>query len=196
VIALAVWLTSDWHFCHDRGFIYQPRGFKTVEEANETILQNHNALVKPDDEVFVLGDLMLNDTASTIEALKMLTGRLHIIVGNHDTDRRLEIYSSLPNVVEVTMAKRLRYKKFHFWLSHYPTLCSNYDDDKPLYARVINLCGHSHTFDPFEDWDKGLIYHCELDAHNNRPVLIDDIIAEIKLKISEPEICISAESVI
>ena len=191
-----IWITSDLHFSHDKEFLYRPRGFDYIEDMMLDIVCGWRSRIAEDDDVYILGDLMLNDTANTIEALKMLTGRLHIIVGNHDTDRRLEIYKSLPNVVEVTMAKRLRYKKFHFWLSHYPTLCGNYDDDQPLYTRVINLCGHSHTFDPFEDWDKGLIYHCELDAHNNRPVLLDDIIAEIKLKISGPEICVSAESVI
>ena len=32
-----IWFTSDLHFCHDRDFIYGPRGFKSVQEMNEAI---------------------------------------------------------------------------------------------------------------------------------------------------------------
>lgn len=58
-------------------------------------------------------------------------------------------------------------------------MTSNYND-KGLFG-VINLCGHLHTTDRFWDMDEhGLIYHVELDAHNMRPVLIDNIIEDIK----------------
>ena len=40
------WFTSDWHFCHDRAFIYEPRGFKNVYEMNETIIKNHNNVTR------------------------------------------------------------------------------------------------------------------------------------------------------
>ena len=32
---MAIYLTSDWHFCHDQSFLYEPRGFKNVDEMNE-----------------------------------------------------------------------------------------------------------------------------------------------------------------
>ena len=184
-----IWVTSDLHFGHDRDFLYCPRGFQYERDMVQDIVDHWRSTIAADDDVYILGDLMLYDTEHTVDFLKILTGRLHIIVGNHDTDRRLEIYRSLPNVVEITMAKRLRYKKFHFWLSHYPTLCDNYDDGEPLYTKVINLCGHRHTKDPFADWDKGVIYHCELDAHDNKPVLLDSIIEDLKQKFREAKIC-------
>ena len=74
----------------------------------------------------------------------------------------------------------LNYKGYIFYLSHYPTLTANGDDHKPLERRVINLCGHVHTPNKFLDMDKGLIYHVELDAHDNKPILLDDIIEDIK----------------
>lgn len=179
-----IFITSDLHFSHNKEFLFVPRGFERVEDMMEHIVQAWIETVAEDDDVYILGDLMLNDTEETVRMLSMLSGRIHIILGNHDTDRRVEVYRQLPNVVEICYARPLKYGHYHFWLSHYPTLVSNYDDDKPLKARVIALCGHTHTSDPFHDWDKGLIYHCELDAHNNRPVLIDDIIEDIKQKIS------------
>ena len=32
-----VWITSDTHFCHSKPFLYEPRGFSSVEEMNEEI---------------------------------------------------------------------------------------------------------------------------------------------------------------
>ena len=75
--------------------------------------------------------------------------------------------------------------KQSIYLSHFPTITSNYDIDKPLKARILNLCGHSHTKDPFADWDKGLIYHVELDAHNNKPVALEDIMKDIRKRLEE-----------
>ena len=184
-----IWVTSDLHFSHQREFLYGPRGFDSVETMMGYVMDRWNELVNEDDDVYVLGDLMLNDDELTYTYLRKLKGRIHIVLGNHDTDRRIEIYKGLPNVVEIVMAARLRHKKFHFYLSHYPTLCDNYDDGEPLYTKVINLCGHRHTKDPFADWDKGVIYHCELDAHDNEPVLLDDIIEDLKQKFREAKIC-------
>ena len=64
------------------------------------------------------------------------------------------------------------------YLSQYPTLTGNFDDAKK--GGTLNLCGHIHTFDKFLDTDKGAIYHCEMDAHNCYPILLDDVITDIK----------------
>ena len=34
---MAIYLTSDWHFCHNQPFLYEPRGFKNIEEMNDII---------------------------------------------------------------------------------------------------------------------------------------------------------------
>lgn len=183
---MAIYLTSDWHFCHDQSFLYEPRGFKNVDEMNEAIIAKHNSIVSPEDDVIVLGDLMLNDTEKGIECVNRLNGNLHIVYGNHETAARIEAYANFKMGTEFWgYAIPYKYKKYIFYLSHYPTLTSNLDNDKPLKARVINLCGHSHTQDRWADWDKGLIYHVEMDAHNCYPVLLDDIIEEIKNKVEE-----------
>jgi calcineurin-like phosphoesterase family protein len=79
----------------------------------------------------------------------------------------------------------LKYNGYRFYLSHYPTIVSNYDDDKPLKKRTINLCGHTHTNNKFADINKGLIYHCELDAHNCTPVSLDQVILDMEQKVKE-----------
>lgn len=174
-----IFFTSDLHFCHDRDFIYQPRGFVSVSDMNQAILSRWNATVKPDDDVYVLGDLMLNDNEKGKRLIQQLNGKIHIIRGNHDTDERWKVYKECWNVVEITEAKFFKYKDYHFFLSHYPCLCANEDDDKPLKRRMISLCGHNHTLNKFRDMDKGLIYHVELDAHKCYPVQIEKIIEDI-----------------
>lgn len=178
-----IYLTSDFHFNHDREFIYKPRACESVHEMNGILITNFNEIVSDDDDVYILGDLMLGGPDKLNDGLNMLValnGRLHLVRGNHDTDKRWAAYSMLSNVVEQSNAIYLKYKGFHFYMSHYPTITNNNDYDKPLKARLLNLCGHSHTQDPWLDKDKGYIYHCELDAHNNMPISIDYIIEEFK----------------
>lgn len=175
-----IWVCSDWHFGHQKEFLWKPRGFESVEEMNEAIIERHNSVVAEDDDVYMLGDAVLGDTFAGLRNVNRLNGRLHIILGNHDTDSRAWLYENeCDNVVEVAQAKRLKYHKYHLFLSHYPCLCSNYDDGQPLRSRCISLCGHSHTTNAFADWDKGIIYHCEMDAHNCYPVNLDQVISEI-----------------
>ena len=177
-----IWLASDWHFSHQKPFIYEPRGYKSPEEMNEDLIARHNALVGIDDDVYVLGDLCLGGSerlTENQELIKRMNGLLHIVIGNHDSAKRVEMYSTLPNVVEIQNAIYLKYNGYHFYLSHYPTMTSNWDDEKGLKHRTLNLCGHSHTTDRWLHWMTGS-YHVEADAHNNSPVLLDDIIADMK----------------
>ena len=179
-----IYFTSDLHFGHDREFIYKPRGFENVEDMNKTILKNYKRIVTDEDTIYILGDLMLGDNDAGIAMLRELPGHKKIILGNHDTAARIELYKTIPNTEILGYATVIKYRKMSFYLSHYPTLTSNLDEDKPLKTRTICLCGHSHYKNKFKDMDKGLVYYVEVDAHNCYPVSIDDIITEIKTFIS------------
>ena len=177
-----IYLTSDLHLFHDRDFIYGPRGFETVYEHAEKVLENWNKLITKEDDVYILGDLMLNDNKLGYKFLSQLNGNLHIVYGNHDTDTRIAIYNDLHNVVEMCgYATMLKYGKWNFYLSHFPTKTANYDDSKKHIGKNLwNLCGHVHTKDKFLEMRQGLMsYHVELDAHENQPVSIDTVIQDI-----------------
>lgn len=181
-----IWVTSDTHFGHSKHFLYEPRGFKNIEEHDEAIIQNWNSLVKSDDIVYHLGDVMLNDDEHGIKCLQRLNGHIYLIRGNHCTNARLLKYAECWNVESVgDWATVIKSGKQSIYLSHYPTITSNYDVDKPLKARVINVCGHSHTKDPFADWDKGLIFHCELDTNSCKPWNLEDILKAIRKRLNE-----------
>ena len=179
-----IWFTSDLHLGHDKDFIVQARGFKTVEEMNAEIIRRWNERVYPDDDVYVLGDLTLGDVEDGIRLIAKLNGYLHIIRGNHDTDKKVERYLELPNVVSVEYATVFKYKKAIFWLSHYPTITANYDDDKPWAKHLTCLFGHTHQEQPFYN-NNPYIYNVGMDAHNCIPISIEEIIADIRKKKEE-----------
>lgn len=183
-----IYVTSDLHLNHNRDFVYAARGYETIEEMNKDLIRKYNSVITNDDEVYILGDLCLGGSDSLIDNFKMLNqlnGKIHIVLGNHDTLTRRKMYEALPQVVSISYAEMLHYHKYHFYLSHYPTLTANLDDNKPLRARTINLCGHSHTTDPFADWEKGCIVHCEIDAWNGLPVSLVTIIEKMKQRVQE-----------
>ena len=179
-----IFCTSDLHLGHDKDFVVQARGFETVEEMNAEIIRRWNERVYPDDDVYVLGDLTLGDVEEGIRLIAKLNGYLHIIRGNHDTDKKVERYLELPNVVSVQYADVLKYGKAVFWLGHYPTITANYDDDKPWAKHVVCLFGHTHQEQPFYN-DNPYMYNVGMDAHNCTPITIDEIIADIRKKKEE-----------
>lgn len=174
-----IWITSDWHFGHNRDFLYTPRGFIDIETHNKTLIENHNSVVEDDDDIYVLGDLVLGDIETGMECVAQMRGRLHIVRGNHDTDRKWEMYKELPNVVELCgWATMIKYKKYHFYLSHFPTMTPNIGKES-LKETVINLFGHTHQQTRFYN-GIAQMYHVGIDTHNNYPILLDNIIEDIK----------------
>ncbi len=179
--------TSDLHFCHDKDFVYAVRGFESIDEMNAEIIRRWNERVMPDDDVYVLGDLMLGDVEEGLRLIAKLNGYLHIIRGNHDTDTKASRYLELPNVVSVEFATVYKYKKAIFWLSHYPTITANYDDDKPWAQHLVCLFGHTHQVSPFYEIAKHTgenpyMYNVGMDAHDCTPVSIEEVINDIRNK--------------
>ena len=181
-----IYFTSDWHFCHNKPFIYESRGFKSIEEMNEIIIENHNRVVKEEDIIYCLGDCMLNDNQKGMECINRLNGYKVIILGNHCTDTRIKLYKNLPNTEVKGWVDMLKYGNYHFYLSHYPTITSNHDEDRSLKQIILNLHGHTHDRRKFYQ-DNPTMYNVALDAHNNIPVSIDQIIEDIKAKRDECE---------
>lgn len=177
-----IYITSDWHFSHDKPFIYEPRGFKSVEEMNAEIVKRHNEIVKKDDIVYVLGDCCLGGASK--EALKYnksliesLNGNLFIIGGNHCSDQRIEMYESCKNVNFIGFANRFNYGKKQYFLCHYPAIPTN-QSGKPVWC----LHGHTHSKDKFST-DYPNCYNCALDAHDCKPVSLEEIAKDIANKI-------------
>lgn len=180
-----IWFISDTHFCHNKDFLYTPRGFTNIADHDITLMHNWNSVVAPDDIVYHLGDVILSNTEKGIEILKRLNGQIHIIRGNHDTEAKINLYKDCPNVVEVVDAKYLTIgKKYHFYLSHYPTITSNFDDGKNIHKAIINIFGHTHQIEKFYN-NNPFMYCVCADAHHNAPVEFSTIVQDIKAQLEK-----------
>lgn len=80
---------SDTHFGHtncwakfkcDDGSPLRP--FTSTEEMDETMVENWNKTVKPEDVVYHLGDVVINKRY--MDTVKKLNGKKRLIRGNHD----------------------------------------------------------------------------------------------------------------
>lgn len=181
-----IFLTSDLHMMHSKEFLWRPRGFNSTEEMCEAIVERWNSIVKPEDTVWNLGDIALSDVDAAIPYLQVLNGNQIWILGNHDTLNKIEkVITACPHIQLLgtprdSYATVIKSGKWSFYLSHYPTLTGNREE----WRRVANLCGHSHTKDKWQDWDK-MCYHVEMDAHNCYPVNIEQIKEDIRTKRME-----------
>lgn len=183
---MEIFFTSDTHFCHRQEFLWGPRGFSNVEEMNEAIIERWNKVVKPGDIVYHLGDTMLNDNEKGIECFKRLNGQIFIIWGNHDTENRTNALfeACRHKLLGGWYAFVIKHGKQSIYLSHYPTLTSNFDQ-KHFSQHVINLHGHSHQQENWLDPSNPFMYHVGLDSHNCTPVHIDEVIADIRNRWNE-----------
>lgn len=177
-----IYFTSDLHLCHNREFLYSPRGFTSIDEMNKAIIEGWKDITDEDD-VYILGDLMLNDTEEGMRILSSLKGRLHIIIGNHDSNVRINLYKTLPNLVEEPKYSTvIKYKKYKFYLCHYPTITINIGNNY-MSGQLICLYGHTHQKTNFYN-DCPFMYHVGMDSHNCKPVSIEEIIQDCKNKLN------------
>jgi len=187
-----IYFTSDLHFGHNQPFIYQARGYNSMEEHDKDLIKRWNEKITPDDTIYILGDIMLGDNEYGLHCFCQLPGHIIIIRGNHETNKRWKVYQKGLNVDSVELIgwsdfhKFVAYKhgaphQYNMYLSHYPTMTYNSDENLPLNRRVINLCGHLHTKYRFKDFSRSnLCYHVELDAHDMTPVSIEEVVSDIE----------------
>lgn len=182
---MTIYLVSDLHFGHDRGFIYEPRGFSSIGEHDAEVIYRWNSIVKPDDTVYHLGDAMLGANHEYgLSCLSRLNGHIFMIRGNHCTDRRWEEYATLPNVVTLGWAHVLKHEFGKSYLCHYPTETSCLENMTPIKNHLVNFHGHTHSSHKFEH-DKPYQYNVALDAHDCCPVSLEEAYDDIHREVQK-----------
>lgn len=179
-----IFITSDLHLFHDREFIYKPRGFDSVKDMMNCYINEWKSKVTEDDDIYIVGDFCLGSGYGEIEKLlNSLPGRIHLLIGNHDTDAKVEFYKA--RGIDAKYVDVIIYKKRRFYLSHYPTHTSSLESDPK--NCVINLHGHIHTKEKFYE-DIPFMYNVSVDANNNHFVTLDEVLKTFNKKVKE---CIS-----
>src|SRR5258708_12137402 len=94
---MTVYFTSDTHFGHANIIRYCDRPFATVEEMDEAMIANWNAVVGRGDDVWHLGDFGWSRDATRIRSIfHQLNGRKRLVIGNHDGKEVLDLPWSAP----------------------------------------------------------------------------------------------------
>lgn len=160
---MRTWLISDTHFFHKKIIEYCSRPFSSIEEMNETFIQNWNSKVKKDDTIYHLGDFALGKN-NLQELLSRLNGRKILIRGNHDAkgvnryyEAGFECVSKNPIIINGNII-----------LSHRPVTGN--------IGYFKNIHGHCHWIGK-EDIDNNH-YDVSVDRTEFYPKLLDDIIKE------------------
>lgn len=175
-------VTSDTHFLHNKPFVYEKRGFNSVDEMDEEIIRRWNETVSEDDIVYHLGDVFFGkDLEAAGNILTRLNGIIRVIRGNHDTDNKVDyMLNSIPNIESVNYSDWVRVGKDTVILCHYPV----FTGQPGLGRSVYNFFGHTHQITNFLEGFP-LSYHVGMDSHDLRPVLIEDALKELKEKITQ-----------
>jgi calcineurin-like phosphoesterase family protein len=113
-----IFFTADTHFGHKNILRHCNRPFESIEEHDEALIVQWNALVKPNDWVFHLGDIAFRGQKErTTQTLRRLNGKIHLIIGNHDKD---VLKHSSSRFVWTKDVYFLKLDGKQIFLSHYP----------------------------------------------------------------------------
>lgn len=129
--------TSDLHFHHKNIITHCNRPFSSVEEMEETLIQNWNSKVKLGDVIYCLGDFAFMNKKNVDHILSRLNGEKHLVRGNHDN--RLVTGSPHWASVKDLAFLKLKPRKVSLVLCHYPFLTW-----RNSRHGSINLFGHMH----------------------------------------------------
>lgn len=144
------WITSDTHFWHKKifgkeGFCSSRKHFTSVEEMNETIIENWNSVVGGEDTVYHLGDIAIGKRSETLELIKRLNGTIYFVKGNHDSRRDFKFYAKESPTVKnhpkfqfIPMGTVVKRKGVQYYLTHFPQRLGQHR------GAIRNLCGHIH----------------------------------------------------
>lgn len=143
---MAIFFTSDTHFGHGNIIRYCNRPFRTSEEMDETLFANWQAVVRPQDTVYHLGDVAFGNREqvfATMERFRRLPGRKFLVPGNHD-HRYPELIALgfaevLPPLVSVAANSGAAGGNARLVLCHYPL--QTWDG---VFRGARQLYGHVH----------------------------------------------------
>jgi calcineurin-like phosphoesterase family protein len=100
---MKIWFTADTHFGHGNVIRYNKRPFSSLSEIDETLIENWNGVVHPNDTVYHLGDFTLHGKKLTADYFRRLNGKIHVVPGGHDRrwNRKYDFFSKSGHPVEV-----------------------------------------------------------------------------------------------
>lgn len=130
--------TSDTHAFHKSILKFCPnsRFGKDEQEMTELMIKKWNETVAPDQIVYHLGDVSFGGSDKTSQYLKRLNGKIHLILGNHDSEnqmRKTGRFETIQHYAEIIV------QGVPWILCHYPLFEWNM-----MHHGSVHLYGHVH----------------------------------------------------
>lgn len=160
---MAYYFTSDTHFGHANIIRLCDRPFANVDEMNEVLAQRWNAVVRPNDDIWHLGDFAYKGDDPSVY-FNRLNGRKHFLMGNHDDKKTRRLgWQGVGEYAEIKHNHR------GVVLCHYP-----FAEWNGFYRGALHFHGHQHNKVPSSVTNR---IDVGVDAWDFAPVSIDTLFA-------------------
>lgn len=189
------WFTSDLHLGHTNIIDFADRPFANVTEMNEMLLANWNERVRPEDNVYVLGDYAMGEIMATLNLTRRLMGRKVLVIGNHDRPftgyRRPGFGRNHREWAQMYIDHGFFHIAEEHWLgigeiqlrmSHFPYVGDSHEGDRFLDRRPVPgeetllLHGHVHNAWRYRADPRPMV-NVGVDMWNYAPVSLEEILS-------------------
>lgn len=172
-----LWFTSDSHWGHSRIIQYSNRPFDSVEQMDQALIDNWNAVVGQNDIVWHLGDFAFCRYDKIKWILGKLNGRKNLVLGNHDKEivnnwdeiLRLKLFESIQDY-KVLRVDGQKIIMLHYGLRVWES----------SHHGSIMLYGHSHGSLPSYGRSVDVGVDCKEITAEYRPVELSEIMEFMK----------------
>lgn len=129
---------ADLHFGHSDNILKWRPDFTSVENMELTIVDNINSIVRTNDKLFLLGDIVIS--RSGFKSFdKILCENIYLILGNHDNEREgITFRDWSDRVRNIRSSIDFKIDKHSIVLSHIPV----HMESNPRWD--YNIHGHLH----------------------------------------------------
>lgn len=175
-----LWFTSDLHLGHNAIIKMQNRPFASVDEMNGALIHHINACVKPNDTLYLLGDVSHQLPADESNALiKRIHGKKILLLGNHDVTGNPESCQYDTALFKwVGPYLKINREGLNIVMMHYPLLAW-----QKAAAGAVMLHGHIHAGPAYNTANQqaGIRrYDVGVDANDYYPVSLEQIKTWVK----------------
>jgi len=172
---MTIWFTSDQHYGHANIIKYCGRPYSNTQEMELDLIAKFNAVVKPEDVVWHLGDFAMNEDVVP-QILPRLLGQHRLVAGNHDKchSKNKKSTEAVKRYLGYGFKEVVEIAELHpFKLCHIPYGDSRYPGSSIPDTGDWLLCGHIH-----EQWKlKDKMINVGVDVWGMSPVSLETLVA-------------------
>ena len=166
------WITSDLHFSHANILKFNPdtRQYRDAEHMNTEMIRAWNESVRPEDLVYILGDVAFCNAQKAVGIMRSLNGRKILVAGNHDS-KLVKDSEFRDCFVEIHQYLTVNFNGSRVSMFHYPI----HEWDQ-CHRGAIHFHGHVHGSPT--GLERYRVRDAGMDATGNVVTLMDDLVRD------------------